>query len=189
MSKVVDAFLGKSGLASDFAKRASRTLTPGSRMFPIDKREDATTQLRLDAGEKIGDVRNVVLQVSSQAKNTALKKWVQKQSRGTHTKLATAKFNTKADDMSKNRRESSVTLRHRQKASWVEAHGLLPTESLAILVVDDPQITASRYHSFSNLQNALDSQTVHALPGMCMSRKYMAGEADHINIQAGHVMP
>ncbi|KAK5731789.1 hypothetical protein LTS12_027223 [Elasticomyces elasticus] len=46
----------------------------------------------------IGDKQNFVLQVNSQAKNTALKDFVAKNGRGTHAQLAAASFDTKAAD-------------------------------------------------------------------------------------------
>lgn len=64
----------------------------------MDKREDADAQLRVDAGEKVGDKQNFVLEVNSQAKNTALKKFVAKNGRGIHARLAVASFDTKAAD-------------------------------------------------------------------------------------------
>ncbi|KAK5673965.1 hypothetical protein LTS10_013272 [Elasticomyces elasticus] len=87
------------GITIALAKVATtKTFTPGRRVAPVDKREDADAQLRVDAGEKIGDKQNFVLQVNSQAKNTALKKFVAQNGRGTHAQLAAASFDTKAAD-------------------------------------------------------------------------------------------
>jgi hypothetical protein len=59
-------------------------------------KNDADYELRIDAGDLVKTKRNVVLQVNTQAKSTALKDWLKKQ--GTHTKLATASFDTAAAD-------------------------------------------------------------------------------------------
>lgn len=92
MSKSLKAFWAKCATPADFASKiVGRTLSPGSRIFISD-------ELRLDAGEKIGDQQNVVLQVNSQAKSGALKKWVANNGRGTHGKLAQGSFDTKAAD-------------------------------------------------------------------------------------------
>ena len=80
------------------ARIVDRTLTPGSRILPVDKRDDARAELRIDAGEKIGDKKNLVLQVNSQAQSPALKEFVAKNGRGTHAKLAVASDDTKAAD-------------------------------------------------------------------------------------------
>ena len=99
MSKAIEAFFSNKLTPGSLAKAATtKTYTPGRRVAPVDKREDADAQLRVDAGEKIGDKQNFVLQVNSQAKNTALKKLVAKNGRGTHAQLAAASFDTKAAD-------------------------------------------------------------------------------------------
>ncbi|KAK5689298.1 hypothetical protein LTR17_026356 [Elasticomyces elasticus] len=99
MSKAIEAFFSNKLTPSSLAKVATtKTFTPGRRVAPVDKREDADAQLRVDAGEKIGDKQNFVLQVNSQAKNTALKKFAAKNGRGTHAQLAAASFDTKAAD-------------------------------------------------------------------------------------------
>lgn len=99
MSKAIEAFFSNKLTPGNLAKVATtKTFTPGRRVAPVDKREDADAQLRVDAGEKIGDKQNFVLQVNSQAKNTALKKFVAKNGRGTHAQLAVASFDTKAAD-------------------------------------------------------------------------------------------
>ncbi|KAK3613065.1 hypothetical protein LTR56_028090 [Elasticomyces elasticus] len=99
MSKAIEAFFSNKLTPSSLAKVATtKTFTPGRRVAPVDKREDADAQLRVDAGEKIGDKQNFVLQVNSQAKNTALKKFVAGNGRGTRAQLAAASFDTKAAD-------------------------------------------------------------------------------------------
>ncbi len=66
---------------------------------PQTNKNDADYQLRLDAGELIDNrYLNIVLQVNSQAQNTGLREWLKKQTRGTHAKLATARFDTLAED-------------------------------------------------------------------------------------------
>ncbi|KAI6914817.1 hypothetical protein KC318_g254 [Hortaea werneckii] len=99
MSKAIEAFFANKLTPGNLAKAATtKTYTPGRRVAPVDKREDADAQLRVDAGEKIGDKQNFVLQVNSQAKNTALKEFVAKNGRGTHAQLAVVSFDTKAAD-------------------------------------------------------------------------------------------
>ncbi|KAK3614836.1 hypothetical protein LTR22_027652 [Elasticomyces elasticus] len=95
MSKAIEAFFSNKLTPSSLAKVATtKTFTPGRRVAPVDKREDADAQLRVDAGDK----QNFVLQVNSQAKNTALKKFVAGNGRGTRAQLAAASFDTKAAD-------------------------------------------------------------------------------------------
>lgn len=102
MSKVLDNFFATKFTPSNLVKIVTlKTFSPGCRVAPVDKRQDADTQLRVDAGEKIGDKQNFVLQVNSQAKNTALKKFVAKNGRGTHAKLAVVSYDTKAADHDK----------------------------------------------------------------------------------------
>ena len=99
MSKAIESFFSTKLTPSTLAKVATaKTFTPGRRVAPVDKREDADAQLRVDAGEKIGDKQNFVLQVNSQAKNTALKNFVANSGRGTHAQLAVVAFDTKAAD-------------------------------------------------------------------------------------------
>ncbi|KAK3675901.1 hypothetical protein LTR78_004093 [Recurvomyces mirabilis] len=99
MSKANESFFQSKLTPSNLAKVATtKKFTPGRRVAPVDKREDADAQLRIAAGEKVGDKQNFVLQVNSQATNTALKKFVAQNGRGTHGKLATASFDTKAPD-------------------------------------------------------------------------------------------
>lgn len=79
-------------------KLVGRSLTPGARIIPANKGDDPKAELRIDAGEKVGDKQNVVLQVNSQAQSGALKDFVAKNGRGTHGRLATGSFDTKAED-------------------------------------------------------------------------------------------
>ena len=62
--------------------------TPGKRIAPAQAgNNDEKHQLRLDAGEVVDGQQMIHMQVNSQAKNEALKKWLKKH--GTHAKLAT----------------------------------------------------------------------------------------------------
>ncbi|KAF2150527.1 hypothetical protein K461DRAFT_280529 [Myriangium duriaei CBS 260.36] len=99
MSKTVDAFWAKWASPDKLLKRISnRTPTPGSRVLPVNKNDDAASQFRIDAGEKIGDRQNLVLQVNSQAKSPALKKFLAENGHSSHGKLAVGSFDTKAKD-------------------------------------------------------------------------------------------
>jgi hypothetical protein len=99
MSKATEAIFSNKLIPSNLAKVATTyTFALGRRVTPVDKLEGADAQLRVGASEKIGEKQNLVLQVNSQAKNTALGKFVAKNGRGTHAKLATASSDTKAAD-------------------------------------------------------------------------------------------
>jgi len=91
MSKVIKAFKEHLFKSDNFTKLFAKQ-TPGKRITPAQaKNNDAELQLRLDAGEVRNGVKNVYLQVNSQAKNEALKKFLAKN--GTHANLATATIN------------------------------------------------------------------------------------------------
>ncbi|EGC42290.1 conserved hypothetical protein [Histoplasma capsulatum var. duboisii H88] len=93
MSKQIKEFFSKIRKNYDIAKKTGRILPSQT------TKNDADYQLRLDAGELIDKrYQNIVLQVNSQAKNTGLREWVKKQPQGTHAKLATARFDTLAED-------------------------------------------------------------------------------------------
>ena len=79
------------------ASKFSASAAEGNRIVP-SKTKDAEYQVRIDAGHFDPSTKrlNVVLQVNSQAKSPGLVDWVKKNS--THTKLATATFNTDAND-------------------------------------------------------------------------------------------
>ncbi|KKK14903.1 hypothetical protein P175DRAFT_0502088 [Aspergillus ochraceoroseus IBT 24754] len=100
MSKQIKEFFSKVRKNYDVAKKLGATFTSGSRILPSQTtKNDADYQLRLDAGELVDKrYQNIVLQVNSQAKNTGLREWVKKQPQGTHAKLATARFDTLAED-------------------------------------------------------------------------------------------
>ena len=69
-----------------------------------------------DARELIKTKRNVVLQVNTQAKSTALKDWLKKQ--GTHAKLATASFDTAAADLRPRPKESWMSWKRRPRQTF-----------------------------------------------------------------------
>ena len=94
MSKAIEKF-GKSLLESNNWKKLFSKHSPGNRIFP-PKNQDAKMELRLDAGEVINGKKTVYLQVNSQAKNGALKKWRQKN--GTHANLAVGTIDENAPE-------------------------------------------------------------------------------------------
>ncbi|KAI9842360.1 MAG: hypothetical protein M1837_007280 [Sclerophora amabilis] len=97
MSKPVSEFFTRICQNFNMTKKLKKDLTPGSRIVPArTAKNDANYQLRLDAGELIDGKRNVVLQVNTQARSTALKDWLKKN--GSHAKLATATYDTTAAD-------------------------------------------------------------------------------------------
>lgn len=90
-SKVLKQFeetLFKGGLY----KKLFGKQTPGKRIAPVQAKDnDAKLQMRLDAGESKGGMKNVYLQVNSQAKNDSLVKFRKKE--GTHANLASGQIN------------------------------------------------------------------------------------------------
>ncbi|KAA8652766.1 hypothetical protein EYZ11_012813 [Aspergillus tanneri] len=88
MSKVLKQFeeaIFKGGLY----KKLFQKQTPGKRIAPVQARDnDSKYQLRLDAGESLDGIKNVYLQVNSQAKNDSLAKFRQK--KGTDANLASS---------------------------------------------------------------------------------------------------
>jgi hypothetical protein len=98
MSKDVKNFFGKIRTNFDMSTKLTASHQAGSRIVPSrTAKNDADYQLRIDAGESVGSGRNVVLQINSQARSSALKEWVQKN--GSHAKLAQATFDTTASDL------------------------------------------------------------------------------------------
>lgn len=88
MSKALKAF-GEALLKENMFKKLFAKQTPGKRIAPPQAGDnDSKHQLRLDAGELVDGKKQVYLQVNSQAKNDALKKYRGKH--GSHAKLATA---------------------------------------------------------------------------------------------------
>lgn len=97
MSKALGNFVNKVRDTKNASAKFTATAVEGSRIVP-SKTRDAEFQFRIDAGHYDASTKklNVVLQVNSQAKSPALRDWVNKSS--THGKLATAPFDTSADD-------------------------------------------------------------------------------------------
>ena len=93
MSKALKAF-GEALLKEDMFKKLFAKQTPGKRIAPPEAGDnDFNHQLRLDAGELVDGKKKVHLQVNSQAKNDASKKYRGKH--GSHAKLATATVDPK----------------------------------------------------------------------------------------------
>lgn len=80
------------------ATKLTAAWNAGSRIVPSrTSNNDQEYQLRIDAGQMLNDRhRMIYLQVNSQAKSTKLKEWIRKH--GTHANLASAQFDTLADD-------------------------------------------------------------------------------------------
>jgi hypothetical protein len=97
MSKALGTFIQKAQAITNAPAKFAATATEGSRIIP-SRTHDAEFQLRIDAGHYDANTKklNVVLQVNSQAKSSALQDWIRKNS--THEKLATASFDTSAED-------------------------------------------------------------------------------------------
>lgn len=97
MSKAIDAAFTKLAAITKAASKFSASAAEGSRIIP-SRTKDADVQLRIDAGRFDPATKglNVALQVNSQAKSPGLVDWVRKNS--THSNLATATFNTGAED-------------------------------------------------------------------------------------------
>jgi len=97
MSKVLGAFVQKAQALKNAPAKFTASAVEGNRIIP-SKTKDAEFQLRIDAGHYDATTKrlNVVLQVNSQAKSPALKKWIKENS--AHGKLATASFDTAAKD-------------------------------------------------------------------------------------------
>lgn len=96
MSKALKAFRDAL-LKENMFKKIFAKQTPGNRIAPPQAGDnDAKYQLRLDAGEEIDGKKKVYLQINSQAKNEALKKYRGKH--GTHANLATATIDTKTPE-------------------------------------------------------------------------------------------
>ena len=97
MAKAIDAaFLKLKGIKNG-ASKFSASASEGNRLMPSPTK-DADYQVRLDAGHFDPNTKglNVALQVNSQAKSPGLVDWAKKNL--THSNLATATFNTQAQD-------------------------------------------------------------------------------------------
>ncbi|KAL1847070.1 hypothetical protein Plec18170_008846 [Paecilomyces lecythidis] len=97
MSKPLGSFIQKAQGVKNAPSKFTSSAVEGSRLL-FSRNKDAEVQFRIDAGHYDEDTKrlNVVLQVNSQAKSPALKEWIKKNS--THGKLATASFDTSAED-------------------------------------------------------------------------------------------
>lgn len=97
MSKAIDAAFTKLKDVKNAASKFSASAVEGNRIMP-SRTKDADCQLRIDAGyfDPKTNGLNVALQVNTQAKSPGLVDWVKKNS--THSNLATATFDTKAQD-------------------------------------------------------------------------------------------
>lgn len=79
MSKSIGDFFSPSYMIPNFLKKILKTLKPGQTIVPnLSGKLGKNAQLRIDAGEKIGDIQNVVLQVNSNATSIGLKDWVKR---------------------------------------------------------------------------------------------------------------
>ncbi|KAL8941248.1 MAG: hypothetical protein Q9216_002351 [Gyalolechia sp. 2 TL-2023] len=87
MSKVVKKF-ATALFENGWFRKLFNNHTPGSRIAPPQSgNNDASHQLRIDAGEVINGQKYLYLQVNSQATSDSLKKFIAKE--GTHANLAT----------------------------------------------------------------------------------------------------
>ncbi|CZT46800.1 uncharacterized protein RSE6_07292 [Rhynchosporium secalis] len=78
--------------------KSAATMSKDIRGFFSKIKSNFNYQLRIDAGELLnGRFRMIYLQVNSQAKSTKLKEWIRKH--GTHANLASARFDTLAEDL------------------------------------------------------------------------------------------
>jgi hypothetical protein len=114
MSKYISNFFAKANQNFNLGEKFKASYNPGSRTFPSKtNKNDADYQMRIDAGEMVGTRRNIVLQVNSQAKATPLKEWIRKNK--THGKLATAYFDTAAEDPQKEATRVAEELQRKAK--------------------------------------------------------------------------
>lgn len=97
MSKAIGDFVQKAHGIKNASAKFTASVGEGSRIIPTP-RHDANFQFRIDAGHHNANTKelNVVLQINAQAKSPALQNWARK--RSIHDKLATASFNTSAED-------------------------------------------------------------------------------------------
>lgn len=97
MSKALTNFAQLAQNLKNAPSKFTGTATEGSRLIP-SKTKDEQFQFRIDAGRYNANTKhlNINLQVNSQAKSPALKDWIKKNT--THEKLATATYDTSAED-------------------------------------------------------------------------------------------
>ena len=90
MSKVWKSFKGFV-LESDHFSKLFKNHSAGQRILPANTvTENTQHQLRIDAGEVKDGKKNIYLQANSQAKNTAIKRFISKN--GTHANIASAQI-------------------------------------------------------------------------------------------------
>ncbi|KAK2765357.1 hypothetical protein FQN54_008203 [Arachnomyces sp. PD_36] len=97
MSKALDAGITRLHGIKNGATKFTGSITEGSRIVP-SKTQDRVVPVRVDAGKynPLTKMLNVVLQVNSKPQSPGLENWLRTHS--SHAKLATAQFNTAADD-------------------------------------------------------------------------------------------
>jgi hypothetical protein len=97
MAKSIDSAFAKLQALKNAASKFSPSVGEGNRIIPSPSKDEQIS-VRIDAGHYDPETNalNVVLQVNAQAKSPGLTDWLKKNS--THGKLATATFNTKAED-------------------------------------------------------------------------------------------
>jgi hypothetical protein len=114
MSKYINNFFAKANQNFNLGEKFKAPHNPGSRILPSKtNKNNADYQMRIDAGEMVGTRRNIVLQVNSQAKATPLKEWIRKNK--TYGKLATAYFDTAAEDPQKEATRVAEELQRKAK--------------------------------------------------------------------------
>ncbi|KAK2758771.1 hypothetical protein FQN54_003463 [Arachnomyces sp. PD_36] len=98
MSGALKDFFPKVKKNFNLGKKFKSMFAAGSRILPSrTSKNDTEYQLRLDAGELIGNrYRQIILQINTQAKTPGLRDYMRKH--GTHAKLAVAQFDTQAED-------------------------------------------------------------------------------------------
>ena len=93
MSKAITKFGDRVTSDPKLLGKLFKNTSAGSRLLPSQsEKNDAEFECRVDMGEELSDkpgVRNVYLQVNSQAKSQALKNWLAK---NPHGNLATAQI-------------------------------------------------------------------------------------------------
>ncbi|KAL2382999.1 hypothetical protein RJ035_005883, partial [Blastomyces gilchristii] len=97
MSKALETARTQLKSIQNGASKFTASLIEGTRIVP-SRNKDKNVPVRVDAGKynAMTKLLNVVLQVNSKPQSPGLEAWVKKHS--THGKLATAQFNTAADD-------------------------------------------------------------------------------------------
>lgn len=98
MSKALQEFFSKIKNNFDVAIKLKTSHTSNGRILSSrTQKNDTDYELRIDAGDLVKIKRNVVLQVNTQTKSTALKNWLKKQK--IYTKFVIVFFDTAAADL------------------------------------------------------------------------------------------